>query len=395
MSTTERPPTDSILRLTQELVRIPSRGGLDRYEPVIAQVRSWLAAHGVSSEELKDGQGGAVGVRARVGSEGGSCYVLNATLDTASYGDEALWTRPPLSGEQHEGWLYGRGSADSKCAVAIFSHLATRLREEHASGAPALELVFDADEHTGHFGGMRAWLARKPGHVRGIFIGYPGDERILIGSRGFWRAQLRVYGAGGHSGSHRTRGVNAVSKASVLVRELEAATMPSQPRGDFPLPPVLTVTGLRGGGDYSLIPGLATVEVDVRLTPTFGRDAAESLVRAALLRADQAFTSSHPTELEAHPGWPAYSIPAQHPMVQALQGAATRVRGFSPPLDVAGPSNTGNLLATQGIPATCGHGVRARNVHAPDEAIDVSSIGPTYLTYLFALQQLLGVSHEA
>src|SRR5690606_25399162 len=113
--------------------------------------------------------------------------------------DEGRWTHPPTSGLLLDGWLHGRGSGDSKSAIAIFCHIAAVLHRRRLSGAAgAVELLFDADEHTGRLGGMRAWLARRPMDVAGVFIGYPGDERIMIGSRGFWRARLRVYGEPGH-----------------------------------------------------------------------------------------------------------------------------------------------------------------------------------------------------
>jgi succinyl-diaminopimelate desuccinylase len=382
-------PVESILRLLQELVRTPSRGGLDGYGPIIMLVHQWLDRQGISVEVLMDERGQPVGLHARVG-QGSPCYVLNATLDTASYGDEASWTHPPASGLIQDGWLHGRGSGDSKSAIAVFCHIASALHRRRLIGKGSVELLFDADEHTGRLGGMRAWLARRPEGVAGVFIGYPGDERIMIGSRGFWRARLRVHGEPGHSGAGRKKAVNALSKAALLVRELEESPLPQGLREDFPLPPKLTVTGLRGGGDFALVPDVAIVEVDVRLTPLFEAAAAEALVREAVRKADVARPARQPTEVEVLPGWPAYVLSSEAPMVRALQRAAEEVRGSPIPLEIAGPSNTGNLLATHGIPATCGFGVRYRNLHAPDEAIDVSTLGPTYRVYLRALEQLLG-----
>ncbi|WP_224371717.1 M20 family metallopeptidase [Hyalangium versicolor] len=386
-------PVESILRLLQELVRTPSRGGLDSYGPVITLVRAWLDGQGLSSEVLTDERGQPVALHARVG-HGSPCFVLNATLDTASYGDETRWTHPPTSGLLEDGWLHGRGSADSKSAVALFCHIAATLHRRRLGDRGSVELLFDADEHTGRLGGMQAWLARKPEAVAGVFIGYPGDERIMIGSRGFWRVRLRVHGEGGHSGAGRRKAVNALGKAALLVRELEEAPLPQRMREDFPLPPKLTVTGVRGGGDFALVPDSATVEVDVRLTPLFDASAAEALVREAVRKVEEARPASRPTEFEVLPSWPAYVLPAQSPLARALQQAAQEIRGSSLPCEVAGPSNTGNLLATHGIPATCGFGVRYRNIHAPDEAIDVSSLAPAYLAYLRALELLFGAGEE-
>ncbi|HYH98290.1 M20 family metallopeptidase [Hyalangium sp.] len=381
-------PVESILRLLQELVRTPSRGGLDAYDSAITLVRHWLDGQGVSSEVLMDERGQPVALHARVG-QGSPSFVLNAPLDTASYGDEARWTHPPASGLLQDGWLHGRGSGDSKSAVAIFCHIAAALHRRRLFGKGSVELLFDADEHTGRLGGMRAWLARRPEGVAGVFIGYPGDERIMIGSRGFWRARLRVHGEPGHSGAGRRKATNALSQAALLVRALEAAPLPQQMREDFPLPPKLTVTGVRGGGDFALVPDSAIVEVDLRLTPVFEAAAAEALVRDAVRKVDEARPGPRSTEIEVLPGWPAYVLSPESGLARALQRSVEEVRGTPIPLEIAGPSNTGNLLATQGIPATCGFGVRYRNIHAPDEAIDVSTLGPTYRAYLGALELLL------
>ena len=50
---------------------------------------------------------------------------------------------------------------------------------------------------------------------------------------------------------------------------------------DFPLLPRLTVTGIRGGGAFSVVPSVCTVDVDVRLTPTFAASDAEAVASGA------------------------------------------------------------------------------------------------------------------
>jgi len=110
--------TKSILELTQALVRIPSRAGVDSTKPIFDTIRRWLTKHGTDHEMLRDEAGDDVGLHGRIpGKEPGSIYLLDATVDTASYGDEAQWTHPPTAGVVEDGWLYGRGSADSKVGV--------------------------------------------------------------------------------------------------------------------------------------------------------------------------------------------------------------------------------------------------------------------------------------
>jgi succinyl-diaminopimelate desuccinylase len=43
---------DTVVKLTRELVRIPSRGGIDPYDPVLDYMASWLTGHDLSCQRL-------------------------------------------------------------------------------------------------------------------------------------------------------------------------------------------------------------------------------------------------------------------------------------------------------------------------------------------------------
>ncbi len=182
---------DSVVTLARELVRIPSRAGADPYGPVLECMSAWLDAHGLAPRRLA-GPGGetAALVCEMAGDRPGPRYVLDACLDTAPFGDEAAWTYPPVSGEIDEGWLHGRGSSDSKTGASIFAHIAARLARTKLAGS--LVLLFDIDEHTGRFGGARAYFEGpgSPGSVDGVMIGYPGLGHVVTGGRGVLRARL-------------------------------------------------------------------------------------------------------------------------------------------------------------------------------------------------------------
>lgn len=78
---------DSVVELTRALVAIPSRGGIDPYEPALDHVATWLAAHGLPAAILRDSTGAAIGVTWEVvGALPGPRWVLDACLDTAPYG---------------------------------------------------------------------------------------------------------------------------------------------------------------------------------------------------------------------------------------------------------------------------------------------------------------------
>jgi len=169
---------ESVLALTRALVRIPSRAGIDPYDPIIDLLSRWMREHDLPADVVRDGTGAAVGLTAEVhGARPGPRWVLDACLDSAPFGDENAWTHPPTSGITDNGWLWGRGSSDSKVAVVIFCHLAARLAAVSDQLYGRVVLLFDLDEHTGGFGGAKQYFEGEgaPSDVAGVMIGYPGD----------------------------------------------------------------------------------------------------------------------------------------------------------------------------------------------------------------------------
>jgi succinyl-diaminopimelate desuccinylase len=379
---------DSVVALTRDLVRIPSRGGIDPYGPVLERMEAWLAGHGLPCRRLTGPDGSPVALTCEIAGNGtGPRYVLDACLDTAPFGDEAAWSRPPASGEISGGWLHGRGAADSKAGAAVFAHIAARLRQ--SAGWPgSVVLLFDVDEHTGAFGGAKAYF-EEPGtasQVGGVMIGYPGPEHVITGGRGVLRARMGVRGVAGHSGSSRFS-PSAVAKAAALVTRLHQTEFPA-PGPAFPLPPRLTVTSIRGGEGYSAVPDLCTLNIDVRLTPALDSDAACSVLTAAAADIDSAWPGTPPTSTQITTCWPPYALPEGEPLRMALLAAAAEA-GLDAQPRIAGPSNIGNYLAGLGIPATAGFGVAYQGLHATDEKILVSSIPPVQAAYHQALLTLL------
>lgn len=378
---------DSIVELSRALIAIPSQGGIDPPDRIIEAIGQWLVDHHLEPRQLHGDDGDPVGVTVELGSGEGPHYCLDACLDTAPFGDVSAWSAAPTAGAVGRGWLLGRGAADCKTAVALFAHLGAEVTRA-SDLAGTLTLLFDADEHTGRFGGVQAFTAsgKKPD---GVMIGYPGLDEIVVGARGFWRVRLVVSGRSGHSGSRRAPADNAIVRAAALVRRLSECQPPPDSDDDFPLAPKITVTGIDGGEGYSIVPDRCTLSVDVRLTPRHDAAWAEQLLRELCRSLDDSIPSRQPTVVDPQTTWPAYCLPATSRLASSLRVAARRVLGRDVPLAVAGPSNIGNFLSTLGIEATCGFGLPYRNLHGADEAIEVASIPLVYDAYVGAVRRLL------
>ncbi|MEV7465471.1 M20/M25/M40 family metallo-hydrolase [Streptomyces kronopolitis] len=386
--------SQSVITLAQELIRHPSRGGIDDYSPVLAVLEKWLSERGLPHRRLQNEQGQLVGLLVEIaGARPGSWWTLDACVDTASFGDESAWTFSPTAGDVVDGWLRGRGAADSKLAAAAFVHIAADLQARTDTLIGGLAVLLDVDEHTGTFGGARAYLA-DPDAVRpaGVLIGYPGMEDVVVGGRGLWRATVTVYAPSGHSGSSRTV-LGAVSRAARLVQLLDSADLPGLPQqgAGFPLAPKLSVTAIHGGQGFSVSPDRCELNVDVRTTPAFdGKDAA-TVVRKAVDELDAELPGPLPTRVEEIACWPPFRLKEHEQPAAALLDAAASI-GISVRAKTAGPSNIGNLLAGAGpggIPATAGFGVPYTGLHGTDERAHLAELPQVYAVYHQAVLSLL------
>ncbi|MGY6022576.1 M20 family metallopeptidase [Streptomyces spinosirectus] len=382
------PEDAEVVDLAQQLIRRPSRAGIDGYGPVLSVLENWLGARDLPFRRLHDGAGRPVALLVEVAcARPGPWWALDACVDTAPYGDESAWTFAPDGGDVVDGWLRGRGAADSKLAAAMFCRVAAEVRDRADALRGGLAVLLDADEHTGGFGGARAYLG-DPAAVRpaGVMIGYPGPEEVVVGGRGLWRATIAVHAETGHSGARRTA-PGAVSRAARLVQILEEAELPGAD-GEFPLPPKLTVTSCHGGEGFSTVPGRCELGIDIRTTPAFDARAAEALVRAATAELDRRLPTPRPTTITRVAQWPPFRLTeAEQPAAALLTAAAQEGLAVGP--KTAGPSNIGNLLASEGIPATAGFGVRHEGLHGLDERACLADLPVVHAVYRRAVLGLL------
>jgi succinyl-diaminopimelate desuccinylase len=381
---------ESIVNLASELVRIPSRAGIDPNEKIIDFLSDWLAQRHFQVNRLHSTSGADVGLYLHLRSnKPGPVVCLNACLDTAPFGNEDAWHYPPTTGVIEKGRLYGRGSADSKIAVAIFSYLATAFQATEKLLNGELYIVFDADEHTGEFHSFKSLLGIVERRPDVVLIGYPGNDKLVVGSRGFLRADITVYGLSAHSGSSNYQGFNAVLKMAQLIDSLYSRPIPEEHDSNFSVGPKVTVTEVKGGEGFSLVPDRCCCKVDFRLTPNVDSNIAAQWIKSIVNHTDEKHSGPRPTRIDWKSSWPAYCLPLDHPLVKLFLGVAQEVFGRNITPVVSGPSNIGNYLASKGIPTLAGFGVSYSNIHATDESIEIETVMPVYETYYRVVEKIL------
>jgi len=345
-------------------------------------VEAWLRDRQIDPVQIRDPSGRRLGIFARKQfTANGPCLCLNACLDTAPVGSTDSWCTAPFSGEISEDWLHGRGAADSAVGAALFCELFSEISSQQDLKG-TLYLYFDLEEHRGDFLGIKTFIRQAQPCPDFVFIGYPGNDKIRAGARGIYRVHLTIHGRAAHTGATHPSGENAIEKSARFIGILSAMkVLPDW----FGAGPRVTVTTIRGGDSFSIVPDTCVLGIDCRLTPTYDETWAHGLLRATL---DQSGIGANDHSIEVVSSFPAYSS-LDHRYVSVLRHQAMDVMGKQIPVTVAGPANIGNALGLLGVGSTCGFGVAAESIHAANERAFLGDVADIFSVYREAILEIL------
>ncbi len=265
LETRIRGKRDDLIALTQALIQIPTLNPPgENYREICEFLAARLGARGFATEFIR--AHGTPGdsdkyprwnlVARRDGHLGGPCVHFNSHTDVVEVG--LGWSKAPFGGELEDGRIYGRGACDMKGGLATSIIAAEAFLEAHPDFTGAIEISGTADEETGGYGGV-AYLAEAgyfaPTRVDHVIIPEPlNKDRICLGHRGVWWAELETYGKIAH-GSMPFLGDCAVRHMGAVISEMESSLFPAlaQKRTAMPVVPdgakqsTLNINSVHGG----------------------------------------------------------------------------------------------------------------------------------------------------
>lgn len=280
---------DEVTELTRELIRFPTVNPPgEAYTPCAEFIGDYLKRHGFGVEYIR-GEGAPgdtdryprTNVIARFdGRVPGPTVHFNSHIDVVEAGEG--WTLDPFAGVVKDGRVYGRGACDMKGGLASSIIAALAFMQVCPDFPGAIEISGTVDEESGGFGGV-AHLAKlgyfsKP-KVDHVIIPEPlNKERICLGHRGVWWAEIETRGEMAH-GSMPFLGDCAVRHMSAVLQAFEDELFPAldAKRTVMPVVPegarrsTMNINSIHGGQTDDFRPGLPSPNVPDRCRVTIDR----------------------------------------------------------------------------------------------------------------------------
>jgi succinyl-diaminopimelate desuccinylase len=192
----------------------------------------------------------------RAGAAAGPCVHFNGHIDVVQAG--AGWTMDPFAAVVSNGRVYGRGACDMKGGLAAAIIAVEALIDSDGRWPGTLEISGTVDEESGGYGGVhylaeRGWFS--PPRVDHVIIPEPLNvDRVCIGHRGVWWAEIQTHGRMAH-GSMPFLGDCAIRHMHAVVERFERDLYPrlAARHTDMPVVPsgarhsTLNINSLHGG----------------------------------------------------------------------------------------------------------------------------------------------------
>lgn len=396
---------DEIVRITQDLVRIPSYESekgvadyiasylkdrdipFDRYEPDVRVLKNLPGFVPVGYDYTgRENISVTIGTRDRGRSIG-----LNGHIDTVPYDENGRWiTGDPLSGHIEGNKLYGRGSEDMKCGAAIMLVLLDLIHQHETQLCGQVQFHFVVDEENGGNGTLAA-LERGYRPDTMVFLESTAPGILIAAGRGAQFFRITVKGQE-VSVLRAKESANAVEMAAYLLRKIEDYAQQREadavnkagkyyalfPQLNMALVP-LNICSIHGGNWPSTLPASITMEGTIECLPCEDIEQVKKDFKNYIYECcaqDERFSRELP-QFEWF-GLCFESAQNEEPCVIAeiIKNAAQQMQGISVITAGAGGSDLRLPLLYYGIPSVL-YGAAGSGEHAENEYADIESFVPT------------------
>lgn len=324
------------------------------------------------------------------GAGPGRHVVFNGHMDVFPVGDESGWTQDPWGGEIVDGKMYGRGVNDMKAGTAsiLFSYLYLYRLRDRLPGKVTMTAV--SDEETFGPDGARYIIENNPEILGDVCLSTEptGIHSVRFAEKGPLRLRFTVRTPGAHGAyTHKSKNANEIAAHLIValgaLRQMEVHTPPhiaealagaeavidqvASPGAAGILQKVtLNIGTVNGGVAHNMLPGVCTLQADIRVPVGLTPDA---VIAEAQSISDRFPEAAMEVVARQDPLW----TDPNHEMCKLIQRNVQELAGFTPPAIVSLPGTDARLWRAKGIPAFV-YGITPYNVAMADEYVDIEEV---------------------
>jgi acetylornithine deacetylase len=291
--------------------------------------------------------------------------LFEAHMDTVGVVPGTLGGITPIV---RDGKLFGRGSCDTKGAMAAMMTAIERLRARRDRLGCNIEFLAAVDEES-HGTGATMYAKANP-EIDAAIVGEPTELRIVNGHKGVIRGRITVLGRAAHT-SVAHEGVNAIDGAADVIVALRTVSrnLTGGPTGGS-----FTVSLIEGGNGINIVPESCSIHYDQRTVPGDSEESVASAIEQALdrirvARHDVLIERSSP-DLVVAP----LKTSGDSAIVIAAKSAAASLDQNQEPALVPYGSDASTLSAIGGIPCIVYGPGSIAHAHSADEFVPLNEL---------------------
>ena len=350
MPDTLAPTVTDVVELTRALVRCESvtpkeAGALQLLERTLEPL-------GFRCERMDFTQAGTDDVAnlyARIGT-GGRHFCFAGHSDVVPVGDLSSWTIGPFAAELSDGYLFGRGAADMKGAIAAFTDAAARfLGRRGRDFGGSISLLVTGDEEGPAVNGtvkMLKRLAERGETIDACVVGEPTSSRrfgdmMKIGRRGSMTVDLTVRGVQGHV-AYPERLDNAVHRLSAIIEALVREPIDKGSTHFQPTSLQFTTVDV-GNKATNIAPGVVRARFNTRFNDLWTSKTLLAHLQERIERASAAIGGNGTIEYEVSVSGESFYTPPG-PLSNLVAGAIRDVAGVEAELSTTGGTSDARFI---------------------------------------------------
>jgi acetylornithine deacetylase/succinyl-diaminopimelate desuccinylase family protein len=302
-----------LIKLTQQLIRIPSENPPGNEYKIARFVKSFLDNLGLKAKiyEFKKNRSNVVAILQ--GRDKKHSLLVSPHLDTVPAGSN--WKGfLPFAAVLHNRRIYGRGASDDKGNLAVILETIKSLVYQKYHLNYNLIFAATADEETGSRLGLASLLDKGIFRPQATLILDADEFKIVVVQKGLIHLKVKIKGKAAH-GAYPWQGVNAIDLALRSLLGIKSHRFIYK-KNAYLRPPTVNIGRISGGDKVNVVADWCEFELDIRFLPGMSPTKVVRQMRNIIKRYTQKFTIEIQAVQEAH-----RQIDCRHPLVDYLKKA--------------------------------------------------------------------------